>query len=65
MQGHRFCKIWDLFSVDNVQLKSERSFFIMNVINSMPAACLLIPTANIAPVLSPLQNTPAILINDI
>ena len=38
----------------------------MNVINSMPAAWrLLIRTANIAPVLSPLPNTPAILINDI
>ena len=32
----------------------------------MPAARhLLIRTANIAPVISPLQNTPAILINDI
>ena len=38
----------------------------MSVINSMPAAWrLLIRTANIAPVLSPLPNTPAILINDI
>ena len=38
----------------------------MKVINSMPAAWrLLIRTANIAPVLSPLANTPAILINDI
>ena len=37
----------------------------MSVINSMPAAWhLLIRTANIAPVLSPLSNTPAILIND-
>ena len=44
----------------------EQSFFIMSVINSMPAAWrLLIRTANIAPVLSPLPNTPAILINDI
>ena len=61
-----FCKIWDLFSVDNVQLNPEQSFFIMSVINSMPAAWrLLIRTANIAPVLSPLPNTPAILINDI
>ena len=48
-----FCKIWDLFSVDNVQLKPEQSFFIMSVINSMPAAWrLLIRTATIAPVLS-------------
>ena len=38
----------------------------MSVINSLPAAWrLLIRTANIAPVLSPLQNTPAFLINDI
>ena len=56
-----FCKIWDLFSVDNLQLNPEQSFFIMSVINSMPAAWrLLIRTANIAPVLSPLPNTPAI-----
>ena len=27
-----FCKIWDLFSVDNVQLTHEQSFFIMSVI---------------------------------
>ena len=48
-----FCKIWDLFSVDNVQLNPEQSFFIMSVINSMPAAWrLLIRTATIAPVLS-------------
>ena len=61
-----FCKIWDLFSVDNVQLNPEQSFFIMSVISSMTAAWrLLIRTANIAPVLSPLPNTPAILINDI
>ena len=61
-----FCEIWDLFSVDNVQLNHEQSFFIMIVINSMPAAWLLfIRTANISPVLSPLPNTPAILINDI
>ena len=61
-----FCKIWDLFSVDNVQLNPEQSFFIMSVINSMPAAWRLsIRTANIATVLSPLPNTPAILINDI
>ena len=38
----------------------------MSVIYSMPAAWrLLIRTANIAPVLSPLPNTPAILISDI
>ena len=38
----------------------------MSVIYSMPAAWrLLIRTANIAPVLSPLPNTVAILINDI
>ena len=38
----------------------------MSVINSKPAAWrLLIRTANIALVLSPLPNTPAILINDI
>ena len=38
----------------------------MSVINSMPAAWrLLIQTANIARVTSPLSNTPAILINDI
>ena len=38
----------------------------MSVIYSMPAAWrLLIRTANIAPVLSPLPNTLAILINDI
>ena len=61
-----FCKIWDLFSVDNVQLNPEQSFFIMSVINSMPAVWrLLIRTANIAPVFSPLPNTPANLINDI
>ena len=48
------------------QLNPEQSFFIMSVINSMPAAWrLLIRTANIAPVLSPLPNTLAILINDI
>ena len=48
------------------QLNPEQSFFIMSVINSMPAAWrLLIRTANIAPMLSPLPNTPAILINDI
>ena len=33
-----FCKIWDLFSVDDEQLNREQSFFIMIVINSMPAA---------------------------
>ena len=61
-----FCKIWDLFSVDNVRLNPEQRLFIMSVINSMPAAWrLLIRKANIAPVLSPLPNTPAILINDI
>ena len=61
-----FCKIWDLFSVDDEQLNPEKSFFIMKVINSMPAAWrFLIRTANIAPVLSSLANTPAILINDI
>ena len=27
-----FCKIWDLFSVDNVQLNPEQSFFIMSVV---------------------------------
>ena len=38
----------------------------MSVINSMPAAWrLLIRKANIAPVISPLPNTPALLINDI
>ena len=48
-----FCKIWDLFSVDNVQLNPEKSFFIMSVINSLPAAWrLLIRRANIAPVLA-------------
>ena len=42
------------------------NIFIMSVIYSMPAAWrLLIRTANIAPVLSPLPNTLAILINDI
>ena len=52
-----FCKTWDLFSVDNVLLNPEQSFFIMSVINSMPAAWrLLIRTANIAPVLSPLPE---------
>ena len=36
----------------------------MRVIISMPAAWrLLIRTANIAPVISPLSNTPAILLN--
>ena len=48
-----FCKIWDLFSVDNVRLNPEESLFIISVINPMPA------------VLSPLLNTPATLINDI
>ena len=33
-----FCKIWDLFSVDDEQLNREQSFFIMSVINSTPAA---------------------------
>ena len=61
-----FCKIWDLFSVDNVRLNPKQRLFIMSVINSMPAAWrLLIRKANIAPVLSPLPNTPALLINDI
>ena len=61
-----FCKIWDLFSVDNVRLNPEQSFFIISVINSNPAAWhLLIRTANTAPGLSPLPSTPAILINDI
>ena len=61
-----FCKIWDLFSVDNVGLNPKQRLFIMSVINSMPAAWrLLIRKANIAPVLSPLPNTPALLINDI
>ena len=27
-----FCKMWDLFSVDNLQLNPEQSFFIMSVI---------------------------------
>ena len=63
-QGFR--KIWDLFSVDDEQLNPEQSFFIMSVINSTPAAWrLLIRTANIAPVISLLSNTPAILVNDI
>ena len=61
-----FSKIWDLFSIDNSQLNPEQSFFIMSVINSMPAAWrLFIRPANIAPVLSPLPNTPPIVINDI
>ena len=47
-------------------LTANKVFSILNVINSMPAAWrLLIRTANIAPVFSPLPNTPAILINDI
>ena len=59
-----FCKIWDLFSGNDEQLNPEQSFFIMRVIISMPAAWrLLIRTANIAPVISPLSNTPAILLN--
>ena len=37
-----FCKIWDLFSVDDEQLNPEQSFFIMSVINSMPAAWRLL-----------------------
>ena len=38
----------------------------LSVINSMPAAWrLLIRAANIAPAISPLSNTPAILINDL
>ena len=38
----------------------------MSVINSIPAAWrLVIRTANVAPVISPLSNTPVILINDI
>ena len=32
-----FCKMWDLFSADDKQLNREQSFFIMSVINSMPA----------------------------
>ena len=49
-----FCKIWDLFSVDIVQLNPEKSFFITEcIINSLPAAWrLLIRTANIVPVLA-------------
>ena len=47
-------------------LTLNKSLFIMSVINSIPAAWrLLIRTVNIAPVLSPRPNTPAILINDI
>ena len=47
-------------------LTANKVFSILNVISSMPAAWrLLIRTANIAPVFSPLPNTPAILINDI
>ena len=57
---------WELFSVDDEQLNPQQSFFIISVINSIPAAWrLLIRTANIARVISPLSNTPAILINDI
>ena len=60
------CKIWNLFSVDDEQLNPGQSFFSMTVIDSMPAACLwLIRTANIAPVIFPPSNAPAILINDI
>ena len=61
-----FVKSGTYFQLMMKQLNPEQSFFIMSVINSMPAAWrLLIRTANIAPVLSPLPNTPAILINDI
>ena len=61
-----FVKSGTYFQLMMKQLNPEQSFFIMSVINSMPAAWrLLIRTANIAPVLSPLPNTPASLINDI
>ena len=61
-----FVKSGTYFQLMMKQLNPEQSFFIMSIINSMPAAWrLLIRTANIARVISPLSNTPAILINDI
>ena len=54
------------FQLIMYDLTANKVFSILNVINSMPAAWrLLIRTGNIAPVFSPLPNTPAILINDI
>ena len=62
-----FVKSGAYFQLIMYNLTMNKVFsFMLSVINSMPAAWrLLIRTANIAPVLSPLPNTLAILINDI
>ena len=59
-----FLKICDLFSTKE-NLNPEQGFFIMGIINSMPASWrLTIKRATTAPVIDPLPDSPAILISN-
>ena len=59
-----FLKICDLFSTKE-NLNPEQGFFIMGLINSMPASWrLTIKWATNAPVIDPLPDSPAILISN-
>ena len=59
-----FLKICDLFSTKE-NLNPEQGFFIMGIINSMPASWrLTVKRATTAPVIDPLPDSPAILISN-
>ena len=59
-----FYNICDLFSTEKI-LNPEQGFFIMGIINSMPASWrLTIKRATTAPVIDPLPDSPAILISN-
>ena len=59
-----FLKICDLFSTKE-NPNPEQGFFIMGIINSMPASWrLTIKRATTAPVIDPLPVSPAILISN-
>ena len=59
-----FLKICDLFSAKE-NLNPEQGFFIMGLINSMPASWgLTTKRATTAPVIHPLPDSPAILISN-
>ena len=59
-----FLKICDFFSTKE-NLNPEQGFFIMGIINSMPASWrLTVKRATTAPVIDPLPDSPAILISN-
>ena len=59
-----FLKICDLLSTKE-NLNPEQGFFIMGIINSMPASWrLTVKRATTAPVIDPLPDSPAILISN-